>query len=105
MNGSPGPTDPACPACATEATWAGAPRNGRATPAGARDPRTPNISVEWARDPVMSETMATVQRKPGGQPMEAVHESDRQWETLRFPGPWSKLAVHPRPDRPTEHNT
>src|SRR5712692_761112 len=52
----------------------------------------------------MAETMATVQRKPGDQPMEAVHESEREWEMLRFPGQWSKMLFHPRPDRPTEPN-
>ena len=52
----------------------------------------------------MSETMATVQRKPGDQPMEAVHEGEREWEMLRFPGQWSKMLFHPRADRPTEPN-
>jgi hypothetical protein len=52
----------------------------------------------------MAETMATVQCKPGDQPMEAVHESERDWEMLRFPGQWSKMLFHPRPDRPTEPN-
>jgi ChrR Cupin-like domain len=52
----------------------------------------------------MAETMATVQCKPGDQPMEAVHESEREWEMLRFPGQWSKMLFHPRPDRPTEPN-
>jgi len=48
----------------------------------------------------MTETMATVQRKPADQPMEAVHESEREWEMLRFPGQWSKMLFHPRVDRP-----
>jgi quercetin dioxygenase-like cupin family protein len=52
----------------------------------------------------MPETMATVQQKPGDQPMEAVHESEREWEMLRFPGQWSKMLFHPRADRPTEPN-
>ena len=52
----------------------------------------------------MTETMATVQRKPGDQPMEAVHENEREWEMLRFPGQWSKMLFHPRADRPTEPN-
>jgi quercetin dioxygenase-like cupin family protein len=52
----------------------------------------------------MTETMATVQRKAGDQPMEAVHESEREWEMLRFSGQWSKMLFHPRPDRPTEPN-
>ena len=52
----------------------------------------------------MTETMATVQRKAGDQPMEAVHESGREWEMLRFPGQWSKMLFHPRVDRPTEPN-
>ena len=29
--------------------------------------------------------------------MEAVHESEREWETLRFPGQWSKMLFHPHP--------
>src|SRR5256886_12910601 len=52
----------------------------------------------------MTETTATVQCKPGDQPMEAVHESEREWEMLRFPGQWSKMLFHPRADRPTEPN-
>src|SRR2546423_11669336 len=48
-------------------------------------------------DAVMSETLTT-----GHQPMEAVHESDRPWETLRWPGQWSKMLVHPRPERATQ---
>ena len=38
------------------------------------------------------------------QPMEAVHADDREWETLRWPGQWSKMLFHPRADRPTEPN-
>ena len=38
------------------------------------------------------------------QPMEAVHADDRPWETLRWPGQWSKMLFHPRPERPTEPN-
>jgi quercetin dioxygenase-like cupin family protein len=53
---------------------------------------------------VMTERMATVQRKSGDNAMEAVHESERSWETLRFPGQSSKMLFHPRPDRPTEPN-
>jgi quercetin dioxygenase-like cupin family protein len=52
----------------------------------------------------MAETMATVQRKPGDRPAEAVHESERDWEMLRFPGQWSKMVFHPRPESPTEPN-
>ena len=37
----------------------------------------------------MTQTMATIQRKSGDNPMEALHESEREWETLRFPGQWS----------------
>ena len=48
--------------------------------------------------------MATVQRKAGDQSMEAVHESEREWKMLRFPGQWSKMLFHPSPDRPTEPN-
>ena len=43
-------------------------------------------------------------RKPGDQPFEAVHESEREWETLRFGGFRSKMLFHPRPERPTEPN-
>jgi quercetin dioxygenase-like cupin family protein len=52
----------------------------------------------------MTETMATAQRKAGDQPMEVVHESEREWEMLRFAGQWSKMLFHPRSDRPTEPN-
>src|SRR5262249_59436634 len=38
------------------------------------------------------------------QPMEGVHIDERQWETLRWPGQWSKMLFHPRPKRPTEPN-
>ncbi len=38
------------------------------------------------------------------QPMEAVHADDREWETLRWPGQWSKMLFHPRAARPTEPN-
>src|SRR5262245_12220209 len=52
----------------------------------------------------MTQAMATIQRKPDDYRMEAVHESDREWEMLRFPGQWSKMLFHPRPERPTEPN-
>lgn len=38
----------------------------------------------------------------GHQPMEAVHADERPWETLRWPGQWSKMLFHPRSERPTE---
>lgn len=47
---------------------------------------------------------ATVARKPGDHAYEAVHESEREWETLRFDGSQSKMLFHPRPERPTEPN-
>src|SRR5215510_6205722 len=34
----------------------------------------------------MTQQMATIQRKNGNHAMEALHESERRWETLRFPG-------------------
>jgi hypothetical protein len=43
-------------------------------------------------------------RKPADHGMRAIHENDREWETLRFPGQWSKMLFHPRPDGPTEPN-
>ena len=52
----------------------------------------------------MADKMATIQRKSGDNSLEAVHESEREWETLRFPGQSSKMLFHPRPDRPTEPN-
>ena len=52
----------------------------------------------------MTQRMATIQRKNGDHAMEALHESEREWETLRFPGQWSKMLFHPRPERPTEPN-
>ena len=36
--------------------------------------------------------------------MEAVRESEREWETIRWPGQTGKMLFHPRPDRPTEPN-
>src|SRR5438067_10348834 len=47
----------------------------------------------------MSETLTT-----GHLPMEAVHADDRPWETLRWPGQWSKMLFHPRAERGTEPN-
>ena len=35
---------------------------------------------------------------------EIVHESEREWETLRFDGFESKMLFHPRPERPSEPN-
>ena len=32
------------------------------------------------------------------------HADDMEWETLRFPGQYSKMVFHPRPERPTEPN-
>jgi quercetin dioxygenase-like cupin family protein len=52
----------------------------------------------------MPEDMATGQRKPSDYSMQAVHESDREWEMLRFPGQWSKMLFHPRAQHPTEPN-
>ena len=47
----------------------------------------------------MSETLTT-----GHLPMEAVHADDRPWETLRWPGQWSKMLFHPSAERATEPN-
>lgn len=52
----------------------------------------------------MAEAMATIQRKAGDHKFEAVHESEHDWEMLRFPGQWSKMLFHPNPERPTEPN-
>ena len=52
----------------------------------------------------MTQAMATIQCKSGDHSMQALHESEREWETLRFPGQWSKMLFHPRPERPTEPN-
>ncbi|HVB79035.1 MAG TPA: cupin domain-containing protein [Candidatus Binataceae bacterium] len=38
------------------------------------------------------------------QPPVAVHIDERQWETLRWPGQWSKMLFHPRDGHPTEPN-
>ncbi|HZS85692.1 MAG TPA: cupin domain-containing protein [Stellaceae bacterium] len=48
--------------------------------------------------------MATIQRKSGDHAMEAVLESERAWEMLRFPGEWSKMLFHPTAERPTAPN-
>jgi hypothetical protein len=50
-----------------------------------------------AEEKGMAEKMATPQRLDGDQPFEAVHEDEREWETLRFPGQSSKMLFHPRP--------
>ena len=54
----------------------------------------------------MSQTPITVPpiATSGHQPMECVHVDERPWETLRWPGQWSKMLFHPRPDRPSEPN-
>ena len=51
-------------------------------------------------DPITAQPIA----RSGHLPMEAVHVDDREWETLRWDGQWSKMLFHPRPDRPTEPN-
>jgi hypothetical protein len=38
------------------------------------------------------------------QPAEAVHVDERPWETLRWPGQWSKMLFHPSGERPTVPN-
>jgi hypothetical protein len=43
-------------------------------------------------------------RKAGDHAMTAVHESEREWEMLRFPGQWSKMLFHPSPEQPTRPN-
>lgn len=35
---------------------------------------------------------------------ETRHIDDMDWEMLRYPGQWSKMLFHPRPERPTEPN-
>ena len=51
-------------------------------------------------DPITAPPIA----RSGHLPMEAVHVDDREWETLRWEGQWSKMLFHPRPERPTEPN-
>jgi hypothetical protein len=51
----------------------------------------------------MAQTMATIQPQKRDYSMEALHER-AEWETLRFPGQWSKMLFHHRPERPTEPN-
>ena len=38
------------------------------------------------------------------QPHECRHIDDMDWQMLRYPGQWSKMLFHPRPERPTEPN-
>ena len=52
----------------------------------------------------MVQAAATIQRKDGDHSFEAKHEDDFEWETLRFPGQWSKMLFKPDEDRPTEPN-
>ncbi len=42
--------------------------------------------------------------KTADQPCHAIHIDERPWETLRWPGQWSKMLFHPQPERPTEPN-
>ncbi|MCK6449463.1 MAG: hypothetical protein L6R19_01180 [Alphaproteobacteria bacterium] len=37
-------------------------------------------------------------------PHELRRAQDMEWEMLRYPGQWSKMLFHPRPERPTEPN-
>jgi len=43
-------------------------------------------------------------RRPEDHGFEAVHQDEREWETLRFGGFQSKMLFHPHPERPTEPN-
>ena len=52
----------------------------------------------------MPEAMNTIQRKAADQAMVCVHENDREWEMLRFPGQHSKMLFHPSAERPTDPN-
>ena len=47
---------------------------------------------------------ANAPRRPDDHPFEAVHQDEREWETLRFGDTQSKMLFHPRPERPTEPN-
>lgn len=48
--------------------------------------------------------MTTVQRKPDDHGFIAIHESEMEWETLRFPGQNSKMLFHPDANHPTVPN-
>jgi hypothetical protein len=48
--------------------------------------------------------MKTVQRKIGDYGSIAIHEAEMDWETLRFPGQFSKMLFHPDADNPTVPN-
>jgi len=48
--------------------------------------------------------MATKKTKKKYLPMEAGHPETMDWEMQRFPGQWTKMVFHPRPDRLTEPN-
>src|SRR4029450_2116038 len=48
--------------------------------------------------------MSTADSVDAHQPLQAVHADARPWETLRWPGQWSKMLFHPRAERPTEAN-
>ena len=48
--------------------------------------------------------MPDTRERTDHQPMEVVHESEREWETIRWPGQTGKMLFHPRPERPTEPN-
>ena len=48
--------------------------------------------------------MSKTALETGHQPLQAVQADERPWETLRWPGQWSKMLFHPRPECPTEPN-
>ena len=47
---------------------------------------------------------ANAPRRRDDHSFEAVHQDEREWETLRFGDTQSKMLFHPRPERPTEPN-
>src|SRR4029077_1860367 len=94
-------------------------RRGRASTTASSSPRISSSrstlidgSVRWSRRSGTGNTcsqrrMAMIDcaaPRKKHQSMEEVHAEDRAWETLRWPGQWSKMLFHPRPDAPTEPN-
>lgn len=64
----------------------------------ARTTETDDVTRLPKKDPTKGPLTA------GHHPHEIRHIDDMDWEMLRYPGQWSKMLFHPRPDRPTEPN-
>jgi len=64
----------------------------------------PRLLTAIHRGQFMTQQTEADARRAGDHACEIVHESEREWETLRFDGTESKMLFHPRPERPLEPN-